>query len=147
MPKAPKHVRNESASSQDNQGHPVNIPLESTLEPAFRDLLDLVRNSGFYLRDEHEPIIGTEEGDAFLAQSDKIQEYLGQSLRSQVRDKSIYHLLIDEKSTRCRLCGASKSAPVRVLQCVRAHLDHRPFHCPGIGEGCKRCTDASKQVS
>lgn len=108
---------------------------ESTLGPGLNSLLLLIKGSTFYADGRLEPTIGSEECDELLANS----TVLPFSTIPKLKGKSIYWLFMDEKSKICLLCGLKKGSQGRVLSCVRSDLGHRPFRCPGIDGGCKRC--------
>jgi hypothetical protein len=112
--------------------------LEQRLGPTRYSLYLLVKNSPFCLEDKLEPTLDSVEGQAMLEKMDDLE--IISALR--VQRKSIYYLFIDEKTSRCLFCESKKSTPKRALSCVRSHLNHRPFQCPGESVSCKWCNES-----
>jgi hypothetical protein len=108
---------------------------EPNLDARLHSLLLLLKKSAFYVEDRLEPSIGSDECNVLLA---GITAYPLTFTRG-LEGKSIYSLFINTQERTCRICGSIKGSPVRAISCVRSDLGHRPFHCPGIKEGCKRC--------
>ncbi|PVF92396.1 hypothetical protein CPB86DRAFT_717564, partial [Serendipita vermifera] len=104
-------------------------------DSALRSLLHAIRRSNFCVRNQHEPVIGTQEAEDLFCNNEDVR----QQVNSKLRDKSIYYLFLDEQHRRCCLCGCTKTSATRAISCVRSHLGHRPFPCPGAEGGCRRC--------
>jgi hypothetical protein len=81
--------------------------------------------------------MGSEEGHQLFLQV----EGLDFSVGLKHRDKSIYHIFMEEETKRCRLCGVNKGSHIRAVSCVRSHINHRPFRCVGLKLGCRKCDD------
>jgi hypothetical protein len=134
MPDSP-HSGHGPLTPVESSGRQPNMALAASLEPSLLSLFRLVLASDFYSDNRLEPSIGTVEGDALLSQDEELKSYV----QSRFAGKSVYTPFIEEPFNKCRICNSTKTSPIRVLSCVRSHLDHRPFRCPGIGEDCRRC--------
>jgi hypothetical protein len=111
------------------------MQLEASLDPKLRALLRLIPNTAFYAENRLEPNVGSEEGLQLFVQVDGLQS----SLKFKLRGKSIYRLFVEETTKRCRLCGVAKGTQTCAVACVRSHINHRPFRCLGLKDGCRRC--------
>lgn len=126
-----------SKHNAKTKGRSLNIDSSASLEAPQRSFLNLVQQSNFYSENRLEPRIGSPEADALFGQEDAIKTFI----KARSKGRSIYTLLIDKPSYTCQLCKSRKGSLVRALSCVRSHLDHRPFRCPGAQSDCKTCND------
>ncbi|PVG00148.1 hypothetical protein CPB86DRAFT_824599 [Serendipita vermifera] len=108
---------------------------EENLELNLRTVIERIKRSAFYVDNTLEPTVGSQEGATLLAGCCP-PGFLG---RRGVTGKSIYQVFINDTDNTCGLCGQSKTTNGRAISCVRAHLDHRPFCCPGPEGGCLKC--------
>lgn len=129
------HASPRTPVETTSTGRQPSMNLAASLEPNLRSLFDIILASDFYLENRLEPLIGSAEGDAFLFQDEDLKFYV----QPRFAGKSVYCPFIEEQFNKCRICNSTKTSPIRVLSCVRSHLDHRPFRCPGIAEDCRRC--------
>jgi hypothetical protein len=110
--------------------------------PYLRSCLDRLLQSRFYRENDHEPTIGSLEGDLILG---GIPTMLALSPLLMWRiGESIYIAFIDIAERRCLLCGTVKRSIPIALSCVRSHLNHKPFRCPGKSSGCNLCIDGKR---
>ncbi|PVF92212.1 hypothetical protein CPB86DRAFT_791367 [Serendipita vermifera] len=115
----------------------INSP-SSRLDVRCRRLLEYVLNQDFYKYDVEEPKLGTIEGTAILRHMDTV--YGVSFSQGQIKTgRSLFTLLTGRSSYTCLICGTTKTAAQRAVDCVRAHLDHRPFQCTGFISGCRLC--------
>ncbi|PVF93774.1 hypothetical protein CPB86DRAFT_835863 [Serendipita vermifera] len=107
-----------------------------------RGLLDLVLISEVLEQDEEEPCLGSREGNAILEN----MKVLGYELpsRETTSRQSMYTFFLGEDRNQCLICGKSKTCLQRGIECVRSHLNHRPFVCGGGTMGCKSCVRQSE---
>ncbi|PVG03763.1 WD40 repeat-like protein [Serendipita vermifera] len=102
---------------------------EKTIKEEYKVLVERIKASEFYKTNEMEPTIGSKEGLAIL-----------DVLRHEtIYKKSIYWILVDEPTKICLLCGIHRVSQERAMSCVRSDLGHKPFCCPGMEAGCKKC--------
>jgi hypothetical protein len=102
-----------------------------------RSCLDRLLQSRFYRENDHEPTIGSLEGDLILG---GIPTILASSSHLMWRmGESVYIAFVDIAERRCLLCGTIKRSIPAALSCVRSHLNHKPFLCPGKSSGCNLC--------
>ncbi|PVG01060.1 hypothetical protein CPB86DRAFT_781964 [Serendipita vermifera] len=111
--------------------------LEQRMGPGRYALYMLIIKSPFYIKNQLEPTLDSDEGKAMFREIDDWEILPGQ----RGHGKSIYYVFIEEGTKRCRFCGAHKGSLYRALACVRSHLDHRPFQCSGSKMGCRICGD------
>lgn len=95
-----------------------------------RALLDRILESEFLQNHQQEPTSDSLEGYTFLSDI---------PMHAGVPDGSIYLAFIEQSANRCLMCGNVKDCISRALGCVRRHLDHRPYHCPGSLGDCRKC--------
>lgn len=108
-------------------------------DPVRRACLDLVLQAPFLLADELEPALQTLDGFLAIgaaAINPPLYTLLG----------SIFHVFLDHTGKTCLICGAVKRTNARAVGCVRAHLNHRPFACPGGILGCVKCVPGIRYV-
>jgi hypothetical protein len=135
------HVQrhNDDCHQQENnratRGGGAPILLDAALEPRLHSLLQSIRNSSFCVENRHEPKIGSEEADQLFNNDDELRR----QAYSKLKGKSIYYLFLEEQSRKCVLCGAKKTSTTRAVSCVRSHINHRPYGCPGIKGSCRKC--------
>ncbi|PVF95377.1 hypothetical protein CPB86DRAFT_595172 [Serendipita vermifera] len=112
-------------------------PGSPNADPALHLLLKFIQASAFYLSHEEEPHIGTRKANEILQYvTDHGGDLRGRSL---ALGQSIYALFIDPQGSICMFCQAPKNNLQRGIECVRSHLDHRPYECGGELVGCLRC--------
>ncbi|KIM21137.1 hypothetical protein M408DRAFT_29802 [Serendipita vermifera MAFF 305830] len=104
--------------------------------PALRAFLDEIMSSGFLHDQTREPLFSEPAGRSMVA---GIAGLAGcPSVASGHWDQSIYILFLEGTkpgTKRCLLCLSERSVLSRSIGCVRNHLGHRPFRCPG----CQAC--------
>lgn len=100
-----------------------------------RSCLVIICISRFLVDNDEEPTIGSENGDLILGGTPMLLAFCSHLLGQL--GKSIYLAFIDSRSKQCLLCGDIKTTVPRTLNCVRSHLNHKPFHCSAVG--CKFC--------
>jgi hypothetical protein len=104
--------------------------------------LNRLLQSRFYLENDHEPTIGSYEGNLILG---GIPTMLASSPLLMWRiGESIYIAFMNTAERRCLLCGSVKRSIPTALSCVRSHLNHKPFLCPGKSSGCKLCGEGRR---
>ena len=121
-------------------------------DPALRFFLDIIRTCIFYLKNGHEPLLGTSEAGRLLAKvrsrypddprfarrsdsrsaSQPVDDETGDSL-------SIFILFTNHN--QCLICGAQKDRTVRVLAHVRSDIEHKPYRCR-----CDKCKQSPRYV-
>ncbi|KAG8835436.1 hypothetical protein FRC17_003335 [Serendipita sp. 399] len=155
---------------QQGQRHEVNeamlskafTPHSDYPNPGLRVLLELVRMSPFYLNEQMEPMLGTQDAEYLLEQVrrlvpndprfvSRLQEggdgdpsTAGTSAGisggngdgggdNGARDAQSIYMLFTE-SNQCLICGKQTDRSGRALGHVRSDIGHRPYHCT-----CEKC--------
>jgi hypothetical protein len=109
-----------------------------------RFLLDSSLTSEFLNQDREEPSLGTHEGNCILASMKSLCfELSNEDIPS---GGSIYAFFIGESGKLCLICGKHKTSLQRGIECVRSHLNHRPFVCGGETTGCEACIKHQRLV-
>jgi hypothetical protein len=101
-------------------------------------ILEYIFDSSFYKDDVIEPKLGTPEANDILFYMNLLQNVSFPSSCIKT-GRSFYSLLTDPVSYKCLLCGSIKKSAQRAVDCVRAHIGHRPFRCTGWRSGCGIC--------
>lgn len=113
--------------------------------PTLHLLLKFIQASPFYRNLKEEPHIGSSEANDIL---DQVIEHGGdlQDRPFQSLGQSIYALFIDPQGPTCTFCQTPKTNLQRGIECVRSHLDHRPYECGGRTFGCRRCVSGTRRA-
>jgi hypothetical protein len=120
-----EHLRN---AFTDNSVYP---------DPFRRYCLDLVIDSLHLYENRIEPDQNSPEAIQILGPA-------AACLPSTTAPGSILNVFVDSVEKRCLVCGATKTSMPRILGCVRSHLGLRPFTCPGLQKGCRKCVQGRK---
>ncbi|KIM22612.1 hypothetical protein M408DRAFT_282907 [Serendipita vermifera MAFF 305830] len=109
---------------------------------ALSQLYGLVKESPFILNNQPEPVLSSEEGQTLVRAVLHVPDC--PEVAWQKSDRSIFTLFVDCKAYKCLICGHKKTSLERAVGCVRSHLRHRPFACPGEAFGCTSCKKRAK---
>ncbi|KAG8823001.1 hypothetical protein FRC17_009432 [Serendipita sp. 399] len=159
MVPAPIKFRQQGQRSEVNEAmlSKAFTPDSDYPNPGLRVLLELVRMSPFYLNEQMEPMLGTQDAEYLLEQVRRLvpndprfvsrfQEGGGSgpsavgasagvsggngnsSGDNGARDAQSIYMLFTE-SNRCLICGKQTDRSGRALGHVRSDIGHRPYHC------------------
>jgi hypothetical protein len=101
-------------------------------------LLEHILNTDWYRDDDPEPNLGTQEADNILFCMDVLHNVSFPSNHIKA-GRSIYSIFTDLSRYKCLMCDSTKKSAQRAVECVRAHINHRPFRCSGWKSGCSIC--------
>lgn len=104
---------------------------------ALSELYRIIKVSSFVLNHQLEPVLSSEEGRTLVKAILYVPDCPNAAWEDS--DRSVFTLFIDCKAYMCLICGRQKTSLERVIGCVRSHLGHRPFICPGAVVGCASC--------
>jgi hypothetical protein len=122
---------------------PANVT--SYLDLPRRKLLEYILGTDWYRADDPEPRLGTSKAnDIFLYL--KALHNVSFPEACIKAGRSIYSLLTDPTLYKCLRCGSIKKSVQRAVDCVRAHIEHRPFRCLGWRSGCGICRPGQEYV-
>jgi hypothetical protein len=109
-----------------------------SLDLGLQRLLEHILNTDWYKDDDPEPKLGTQEADNILFCMDVLYNVPFPSNHIKT-GRSIYSLFTDPILYKCLMCDSTKKSAQRAVECVRAHIGHRPFRCSGWKSGCGIC--------
>ncbi|PVF92209.1 hypothetical protein CPB86DRAFT_226409 [Serendipita vermifera] len=127
-----QHFRSEPYSVMHSESGLLSLDLEN------QRLMEYIHGADFYKCNLPEPKLGSPEADAILFYLDIFHSATFPSGRIKT-GRSLYTLLTDSAQYKCMMCGSTKKSAQRAVDCVRAHIGHRPFWCGGWKSGCSIC--------
>jgi hypothetical protein len=134
-PKSLSHLQRARSHPHCTQGpEEISFPLDLDRQR----LLEHILNTDWYRDDDPEPKLGNREANDILFCMDVLYDISFPSKHIKT-GRSIYTLLTDPISYKCLMCSSVKGSAQRAVECVRAHIGHRPFRCLGKSLGCGVC--------
>lgn len=109
-----------------------------SIDPGRQKLLEYILSTDWYREDDPEPKLGTREANEILCLMKMVHNVTFTSTCIKT-GRSLFTLLTDPTLYKCFLCGLRKGSAQRAVECVRAHIGHRPFRCAGWRSGCSVC--------
>ncbi|PVF92207.1 hypothetical protein CPB86DRAFT_226351 [Serendipita vermifera] len=110
----------------------------SSLDPERQKLFEYIRDTDLVRCDLPEPNLGSLEANNILWYLDVFHNVTFSPDQIK-KGRSLYTLLTDPAQYKCLMCGSTKTSAQRAVDCVRAHIGHRPFRCGGWELGCGIC--------
>lgn len=137
QPMRSKPLRRQSIRSGPHVALDPNIipvPLDSDRQK----LLDHILAKNWYREHQAEPTFGTQEVDNILFYLSAFYNVSFPEERMKI-GRSLYTLFTDPTLYKCLMCNSTKKSAQRAVDCVRAHIGHRPFRCSGWRSECGIC--------
>ncbi|PVF92213.1 hypothetical protein CPB86DRAFT_226465 [Serendipita vermifera] len=136
----PKPILRRQRARTDT--YPALAPHERfpSLDANCQKLLEHIYSSDWFENDDPEPILGTARAEHILLCM-RLLNNVTFSPDLIKTGRSLYTLFTDPSLFKCLMCDSTKTTAQRALDCVRAHIEHRPFHCSGLKCGICRPGD------